>query len=436
MSQRSRSSPAPGLFTSKGKDACTERSQQEQSLVKAIPPFYCAYLLRSTVRHASLYIGSTPNPVRRLAQHNGRIKGGAHRTHREKLRPWEMVMIVSGFTSRTGALQFEWAWQNTQASRHAANSETETNVRICSKTGKRMARKSSNPRESLTSVVARLHLLLRSPYFSSWPLEVRFFKADVHRVWQGWTEAADTFVPGHIRFTTDFDDDGASGEEGRPLQNALQRLDISGTSLKSYKEKTQFILEAGERIDCGICHDRLRLSDDLIVICSCEACRCASHLLCLSSSFMESESTSNGFIPVNGRCPSCRSSIEWHVLMKEMTHRVRSHGTRSVHDDNSDAEDEEGDNPNQPQTIEEESGGELSEDVAHPSPIDLLSSSDDEDFGPSTVKFPAKTSRPTREPGENSLLTSYTNHPRKHPDMSISLKNGKPDEWDDIDIVE
>jgi structure-specific endonuclease subunit SLX1 len=74
---------------------------------KPIPALYTVYILRSTVRHASLYIGSTPNPRRRLKQHNGEVCGGAGRTSKIGLRPWEMVGLVSGFPSMVSALKFE-----------------------------------------------------------------------------------------------------------------------------------------------------------------------------------------------------------------------------------------------------------------------------------------------------------------------------------------
>lgn len=75
---------------------------------KPIPPLYTVYILRSTVRHSSLYIGSTPHPPRRLKQHNGQAKGGAARTSRNTLRPWEMVGLVSGFPGSVAALKFEY----------------------------------------------------------------------------------------------------------------------------------------------------------------------------------------------------------------------------------------------------------------------------------------------------------------------------------------
>ena len=75
--------------------------------VKPIPALYVCYLLRST-RKEVLYIGSTPNPQRRLAQHNAGIaKGGAVRTSHESLHPWEVTCIVTGFPSNVAALQFE-----------------------------------------------------------------------------------------------------------------------------------------------------------------------------------------------------------------------------------------------------------------------------------------------------------------------------------------
>ena len=149
------------------------------------PAFYCCYLLRSTIRHASLYVGSTPNPSRRLGQHNGKIKGGAVRTSRPSLRPWEMTCIVVGFPSNIAALQFEWAWHNAHLTRHItpderisfATTRTKTN-----KTGK-VSRRPGRPRTSLTDKLSNLHLLLRVPYFSQWPLEVRFFSEDVYKVW-------------------------------------------------------------------------------------------------------------------------------------------------------------------------------------------------------------------------------------------------------------
>ncbi|QIX02223.1 hypothetical protein AMS68_007740 [Peltaster fructicola] len=108
--------------------------------LRPIPALYACYLLRSTVRHGSLYVGSTPDPVRRLKQHNGVSKGGAVRTSKDSLRPWEVTCLVTGFPSKIAALQFEWAWQNTHLTRHIAAdtriTQAKAKVRISPKTGR------------------------------------------------------------------------------------------------------------------------------------------------------------------------------------------------------------------------------------------------------------------------------------------------------------
>ena len=60
------------------------------------------------------YVGVSPDPKRRLRQHNGEIKGGAKYT---TSRPrgaegegcWRHVCLVHGFRTSIEALQFEWA---------------------------------------------------------------------------------------------------------------------------------------------------------------------------------------------------------------------------------------------------------------------------------------------------------------------------------------
>ena len=54
------------------------------------------------------YAGVSPNPVRRLRQHNGEISGGAKYTTGVG-SGWEHVCIVDGFRTNIEALQFEWA---------------------------------------------------------------------------------------------------------------------------------------------------------------------------------------------------------------------------------------------------------------------------------------------------------------------------------------
>ena len=54
------------------------------------------------------YAGVSPDPKRRLRQHNGEISGGAKYTT-SKGPGWKHLCIISGFQDKIQSMQFEWA---------------------------------------------------------------------------------------------------------------------------------------------------------------------------------------------------------------------------------------------------------------------------------------------------------------------------------------
>ena len=305
--------------------------------VKPIPAFYCCYLLRSTVRHASVYVGSTPAPVRRLAQHNGLSKGGAVRTSRLSLRPWEMTCLVSGFKSQVAALQFEWAWQNPHLTRHIAADERisfPTNkTKMNAKTG-RARKRPGRPSITLRNQLANLYLLLRSPSFSKWPLQVRFFNQDAYHAWQDCCEAATAELPDSIPVIVDLQQDGllaipsSSQREARKQDDevglgGIQGLDTTYASYRHVLEKSQFLIADSEDLRCAVCHGPMKHGLDLIVVCSSDSCNALSHVACLSKHFLRDQGPRT-IIPDKGKCPGCQTNLDWSDLVTEMTLRLRA----------------------------------------------------------------------------------------------------------------
>ena len=54
------------------------------------------------------YVGVSPDPDRRLRQHNGEICGGAKYTT-SKGSGWNHICLISGFQDKIQAMQLEWA---------------------------------------------------------------------------------------------------------------------------------------------------------------------------------------------------------------------------------------------------------------------------------------------------------------------------------------
>lgn len=208
-------------------------------LTPTTPSFYCVYLLRSyplglppasprsgkqRAGQALLpsnepyipakpttrtYIGSSPDPIRRKRQHNGELKQGAYKTR--QYRPWDMDLIVWGFSSKIAALQFEWAFQKPQLSRHLKCQEGDPIDRVKarakrskspSKSRSRSRSRSASPRRTAkdppslplftptqrsfrpaSQQILVLRALLASEPFCHWSLKVTFY---AEWAWKAW----------------------------------------------------------------------------------------------------------------------------------------------------------------------------------------------------------------------------------------------------------
>ncbi|KAF8424733.1 hypothetical protein EV426DRAFT_533014 [Tirmania nivea] len=332
-----------------------------------VPPirsFYCVYLLRSLANRRSTYVGSTPDPRRRLAQHNGEATGGACRTSKNSLKPWEMVCVVTGFPSRLAALQFEWAWAHASRTTKIPKRECPagTTIAKCSKKPKRRNRRTPS---SLPDRLRQLDVLLRVRSFLRWPVAVRFFVEDV---WDKWKEQRCTIVKcgeeprrTNIAFILDLKLPEMEEEEVKDgkrrlvkrkkrqhAQNGvggLQGLDITYDSIQPCLQKINNLLSARNKCDllrCMICESELHHPHETTVVCPHAFCEHISHITCLSAEFLgqeafkaanaddESQQGDHALVPietqvlpVDGSCPSCGKSTQWIDIVKPLTYRLR-----------------------------------------------------------------------------------------------------------------
>ncbi|KAK5630905.1 hypothetical protein RRF57_006620 [Xylaria bambusicola] len=286
---------------------------------KPIPPLYTVYILRSTVNHSSLYIGSTPNPPRRLKQHNGEAKGGAARTSRRQFRPWEMVGLVSGFPGMVAALKFEWALNNPHVSLHIP-----ANSRITVATQRKRNGQPRRPRHSIKSIISNVHLLLRVPSFARWPLTVHFFAPEIYRAWITYcdtaTEPLRETIPVCTNFPPSSADEGTSTDEPSPW--GIHALPLDYAPMKEYVEKTRSLYSFEREGECVICGERLEHGEGLYATCSNSLCEGTGHISCWSRHLLGSN-PGEDIIPISGHCPKCEGKVTWGDMMKEMSLRIR-----------------------------------------------------------------------------------------------------------------
>ncbi|KAL7791444.1 hypothetical protein V8C37DRAFT_382410 [Trichoderma ceciliae] len=284
------------------------------SLVKPLPALYGVYVLRSTVRHTSIYVGSTPNPPRRLKQHNGETKGGAVRTSRDSLRPWEMIVLVTGFPSSVAALKFEWALNNPHLTLHIPKEERITVATQRKKNG--MPRRAQH---KLKSIIPNLHLLTSVPSFSRWPLNLHFFSEDAYGAWKGWTATSEIPVRASLKISTDF---GPSPEDLSATSWGIHSLPLDYSPMKEYIEKAHNVVSFEREGQCIHCHKEMEPNGGLYAMCPSNGCEAMGHLDCWSKHALATDEPT-AMIPDSCKCPSCSDEIRWGDMVKELSLRTR-----------------------------------------------------------------------------------------------------------------
>lgn len=106
-------------------------------------------------------------------------------------------------------------------------------------------------------------------------------------------------------------------------KGGLEAVDVAYGNLKTHLEKSLFLLAEGEMIKCAVCDKRVDQRKEMVVVCTEDDCRAASHMKCLSSQFLSGQEMKDPMIPTEGQCPTCKTKIRWVDLMKEMTLRIR-----------------------------------------------------------------------------------------------------------------
>lgn len=255
-----------------------------------VPDFYGVYLLRSKPKPKLFYIGSTPLPERRFKQHNGQLVNGAYRTKRDGFRPWEMIIVVSGFPSKISALQFEHAFQHPHITRHILSEN-------------RLSKTARSGVNSLDMKLGNLRLLLLADYFRSLSLLVNIIDDDALRIWQSNKYHIEVDV--NVQIHDSFD-------------AFLQSID----SRKSYIYDIVSILKENllEVCYCTTCQGRIDFLPetmkqvDLPLVTMSTCCKEVHHLVCILN---------NNLIPRLYTC-SCKSEIPWIDLVQIST-KVRQY---------------------------------------------------------------------------------------------------------------
>ncbi len=261
----------------------------------------------------------------------------------------KQLLLIYHIISYSDLHNFRWAWHNPHLTLHISPESRVTKATKQNSKGRWIRPAEAN---TLKHLMWNLHLLLRAPSLSRWPLELRFFAPDLHQAW--------------LRFSADFDeqprsslpiildspptplsenstDNAQSANAAQtpdlvvseqisktqvPTLRGIAALNVDYASQKQYVEKAHSIIEFEQENSCTICSETLDHDHGIYTICPHQDCESVTHIKCLGEHYIKNEMMGKDgreevVVPIQGPCPSCEAVTKWVDVVKEVSLRMR-----------------------------------------------------------------------------------------------------------------
>lgn len=160
----------------------------------------------------------------------------------------------------------------------------------------------------------------------------------MYDVWLRWSERVDGEIRPGVKVLLDIKQPVEPPDEpAGPISAQIKRkrkreaigkggtdgVDVGYSKLKDHVEKSLFLLAEGEVNRCAVCAEDIQSQARTVLVCTLPTCRAVFHMTCLAQSFLDQEHQENAVLPTSGKCPQCKSELQWVDLVKEMSLRVR-----------------------------------------------------------------------------------------------------------------